>query len=109
MAKGVGAIEVMGVHETAPRPRQSDGTRTIGLGDAIVKATSTARIQPCAGCKRRADALNRRLTLRVRNTKPRGPSQTTRSMPRLAGVMALGAASLVVRQLLKSPSSYLSS
>jgi hypothetical protein len=31
----------------------------VGLGDAIKHATSTIGIRPCAGCARRAAALNR--------------------------------------------------
>jgi hypothetical protein len=31
----------------------------VGLGDAIKRATSTVGITPCAGCGRRAAALNR--------------------------------------------------
>jgi hypothetical protein len=30
-----------------------------GLGDVIKRATSAVGIQPCAGCERRAAALNR--------------------------------------------------
>jgi hypothetical protein len=31
----------------------------IGLGDVIKRATSAVGIRPCAGCERRAAALNR--------------------------------------------------
>lgn len=31
----------------------------IGLGDVIKRATSSVGIRPCAGCERRAAALNR--------------------------------------------------
>jgi hypothetical protein len=31
----------------------------IGLGDVIKRTTSYFGLQPCRGCKRRADALNR--------------------------------------------------
>lgn len=37
------------------------GARQMGLGDVIKKATSTLGIEPCGGCSRRADALNRRV------------------------------------------------
>jgi hypothetical protein len=33
--------------------------REAGLGDVIKSATSLAGIKPCAGCARRAEALNR--------------------------------------------------
>jgi hypothetical protein len=33
----------------------------IGLGDVIKRATYSVGIRPCAGCGRRAAALNRRL------------------------------------------------
>jgi hypothetical protein len=32
--------------------------KKIGLGDVIKHATSAVGIRPCAGCERRADALN---------------------------------------------------
>jgi hypothetical protein len=37
------------------------GEEEVGLGDVIKRATSYLGIQPCGGCERRADALNRRL------------------------------------------------
>ena len=33
--------------------------KEIGLGDVIKRATSAVGIRPCAGCERRAAALNR--------------------------------------------------
>jgi hypothetical protein len=33
----------------------------VGLGDVIKRATYAAGIKPCAGCERRAAALNRQL------------------------------------------------
>jgi hypothetical protein len=33
----------------------------VGLGDVIKRATNSLGIKPCAGCQRRAVALNRRL------------------------------------------------
>jgi hypothetical protein len=33
--------------------------KEIGLGDAIKRATAAVGIRPCAGCERRAAALNR--------------------------------------------------
>jgi len=33
--------------------------KQIGLGDVIKRATSTVGIRPCAGCEKRAAALNR--------------------------------------------------
>jgi len=33
--------------------------REVGLGDAIKRVTSAVGIKPCAGCQRRAAALNR--------------------------------------------------
>ena len=29
------------------------------VGDAITSATAAARVRPCAGCKKRAETLNR--------------------------------------------------
>ena len=34
--------------------------KEVGLGDVIKRATSAIGIRPCAGCERRAAALNRR-------------------------------------------------
>jgi hypothetical protein len=34
----------------------------VGLGDVIKRATYSVGIRPCAGCGRRAAALNRRMT-----------------------------------------------
>ena len=39
------------------------GDEEVGLGDVIKRATTTAGIQPCGGCGRRADALNRRVVV----------------------------------------------
>ena len=41
----------------------------IGLGDVIKRATSYLGIQPCGGCGRRADALNRWLVFTNRKSK----------------------------------------
>lgn len=41
----------------------------IGLGDVVKRATSYFGIQPCAGCGRRADALNRWLVFTKRQPK----------------------------------------
>jgi hypothetical protein len=41
----------------------------IGLGDVIKRATSYLGIQPCGGCGRRADALNRWLVFTNRQSK----------------------------------------
>jgi hypothetical protein len=35
----------------------------VGLGTAIKRLTSSVGIRPCAGCERRAAALNRRVVL----------------------------------------------
>lgn len=35
----------------------------VGVGDIIKRVTSTMGIQPCGGCKRRAQALNRVLAV----------------------------------------------
>jgi hypothetical protein len=34
--------------------------KEVGLGDVIKRATNAIGIRPCAGCERRAAALNRR-------------------------------------------------
>jgi len=41
----------------------------IGLGDVIQRATSAFGIRACAGCKRRAAALNRWFTFSGKNSK----------------------------------------
>jgi len=40
----------------------------IGLGDLIKRTTSYFGIQPCGGCGRRADALNRWMVFTNRNS-----------------------------------------
>jgi hypothetical protein len=35
----------------------------LGLGDAVTRATRRVGIRPCGGCARRAEAMNRWLTL----------------------------------------------
>lgn len=35
--------------------------QSVGLGDAIKAATETVGIQPCGGCKKRQELLNRRI------------------------------------------------
>jgi hypothetical protein len=37
------------------------GGGRVGLGDVISRATSAVGVKPCAGCRQRADALNRRV------------------------------------------------
>ncbi|WP_369147286.1 hypothetical protein [Streptomyces sp. R44] len=39
-----------------------EGTE-IGLGDAVARVTSAVGIRPCGGCGRRAEALNRWMTI----------------------------------------------
>lgn len=46
-----------------------DVDQEVGLGDVIKRATSRAGINPCAGCRRRAAALNRWMTF---TRSPRG-------------------------------------
>lgn len=41
----------------------------LGLGDAIKRATSYIGIAPCAGCRRRADALNRWMVFTNRHSQ----------------------------------------
>jgi hypothetical protein len=41
----------------------------IGLGDVIKRASSYFGIQPCGGCGRRAEALNRRLVFTNRKSR----------------------------------------
>jgi hypothetical protein len=41
----------------------------IGLGDVIKRATSYLGVQPCGGCGRRADVLNRWLVFTSRRSK----------------------------------------
>jgi hypothetical protein len=40
----------------------------LGLGDAIKRVTRAVGIRPCAGCERRAAALNRRWVLTGRRS-----------------------------------------
>lgn len=47
-----------------------------GLGDAVSRATSLARVRPCGGCRRRAAALNGWLSV-----APRGRRSTTHGEP----------------------------
>ena len=35
----------------------------VGLGDAVKAATKAVGAKPCGGCKKRADWLNRKVTL----------------------------------------------
>ncbi|MFJ7068717.1 hypothetical protein [Streptomyces sp. NPDC101115] len=35
----------------------------VGLGDAVARATKAVGIRPCGGCGRRAEALNRWMTI----------------------------------------------
>jgi hypothetical protein len=37
----------------------------IGLGDAVKRVTAAAGISPCSACQKRAEALNRWVTLRA--------------------------------------------
>ncbi len=41
----------------------------IGLGDVVKRATSSFGIRPCAGCERRAVALNRKFVFSGRPMK----------------------------------------
>lgn len=43
--------------------------RDIGLGDAVTHATSLFGINPCAGCKRRAAALNHWMVFSGRHSR----------------------------------------
>jgi hypothetical protein len=43
----------------------------VGLGDVIKRATSAVGIQPCAGCQRRAEALNRWVAFSGRHSSGR--------------------------------------
>ncbi len=44
------------------------GDGVTGLGDVIKRAMSTVGIRPCGGCDRRAEALNRLVGLRGRQS-----------------------------------------
>jgi len=35
--------------------------RSLGLGDALKTATQAVGVRPCSGCRKRAEALNRRV------------------------------------------------
>ena len=66
-----------------PAPRNARSARTphtvrlpgfitgdeVGLGDAIKRATSTVGVRPCAGCGRRAAALNTWVVFSGRRTR----------------------------------------
>ncbi len=63
------------------------------VGDAITRATSSAGVRPCAGCKRRAETLNRIFD------HPRTPAEdTSRLVKRLAGSLTIGLCSLGLRR-----------
>jgi len=42
----------------------------LGAGDLVKKLTSAAGIKPCGGCQKRAEALNRTVTITPRWTVP---------------------------------------
>lgn len=42
---------------------------TVGLGDAIARATARMGIRPCGGCQRRAATLNRWLAFTGTNSR----------------------------------------
>jgi len=65
-----------GGQDSATGPRQirlpgfvSD--KDIGLGDVIKRATSAVGVRPCGGCRKRAEALNRRITFTGRRPSVR--------------------------------------
>jgi hypothetical protein len=65
------------------------------VGDAITGATSAARVRPCAGCKRRAETLNRIFD------RPRTPARDrSRIAKQLAGSLTIGLCSLALRRQL---------
>jgi hypothetical protein len=65
------------------------------VGDAITSATSAAGVRPCAGCKERAETLNRIFD------RPRTPGQDTpRIAKQLAGSLTIGLCSLLLRRQL---------
>jgi hypothetical protein len=62
----------MTTNENAPKSRSKDEPfrvrlpgfvrdEEIGLGDVVKRVTYAVGIRPCAGCERRAAALNRRI------------------------------------------------
>jgi hypothetical protein len=76
------------------------------LGDAITSATSAAGVSPCAGCKQRAERLNRLFDSRPRTpnagTQRETPAEidTSRIVRQLATSLTLGLGSLMLRRQL---------
>lgn len=59
---------------TGPRQIRLPGfvsDKEIGLGDVIKRATSAVGVRPCGGCRKRAEALNRRVTFTGRRPSVR--------------------------------------
>lgn len=57
--------------ESAPEPRRIRVPflpQETGLGDAVKAATDRMGVQPCGGCQKRREALNRRVILAPWNT-----------------------------------------
>jgi hypothetical protein len=48
-------------------------SREVGLGDAVEAVTRAIGIKPCASCRRRAAALNRKVVFRGRGADQRRP------------------------------------
>jgi hypothetical protein len=42
--------------------------REVGLGDLVTRVTYSVGLAPCGGCQRRAEALNRWMTIGPRRT-----------------------------------------
>jgi hypothetical protein len=74
------------------------------LGDSITAVTSAVGMPPCAGCKRRAEALNRMSEIRRpdRRAGQRGDADPGWDLAaRLVGSLMIGAGSLALRRLLR--------
>lgn len=60
--------------DTRPSPREVrlpgfTSDNDVGLGDVITRVTSTLGVRSCDGCKRRAQALNRRIAFSGRKSR----------------------------------------
>lgn len=66
------------------------------VGDAITSATAAARVRPCAGCKKRAETLNR-----IFDRPNTTAENTSRAVKQLAGSLTIGLCSLLLRRHFK--------
>jgi hypothetical protein len=74
------------------------------IGDSITGVTSAVGVPPCAGCKRRAEALNRisdRRALDRPGGRGAGRGRVWDPAMSVLGSVMIGAASLALRRMLR--------